>query len=113
MGRLEIVNGCYQSRIGILSRLSGVLEMVRYWVYILRCSDNSLYTGITTNLERRVREHNSGSGSKYTRSRAPVAVAYAEPVRGKSRALKREFAIKKMSRNAKLLLCASHPARSD
>jgi putative endonuclease len=82
--------------------------MVRYWVYILRCSDGSLYTGITTNLERRVCEHNAGFASKYTRSRVPVAVAYAEPAKGKSRALKREYDIKKMSRSAKLLLCSRH-----
>ena len=85
--------------------------MVGYWVYILGCSDGSLYTGSTSDLRRRLRQHLSGKGSRYTRARLPVAVAYAERVQGRSRALKREFEIKKLSRSAKLLLCAGYAAK--
>lgn len=70
-----------------------------YFVYLLRCEDNSLYCGITTDLTRRVREHNSGSKSaKYTRSRRPVSLVYYETVESHEKALKREFAIKKLSK---------------
>ncbi len=81
-----------------------------YWVYIVRCADGSLYTGITNDLERRVRSHNAGFASKYTRTRTPVTLAYAEEAGGRGEALKRESIIKKMSRSAKLLLCASYSA---
>jgi predicted GIY-YIG superfamily endonuclease len=73
-------------------------------VYVLRCKTGELYTGCTTDLERRVREHNSGSGSKFTRSRLPVDVVYKEELAGRSEALRRERAIKAMRRSAKLLL---------
>jgi len=82
----------------------------RYWVYILRCSDGSLYTGSTNSVERRLSEHNSGRGSKYTRSRLPVVLCYLEKSRDRSGALRREAEIKKLSRSQKLLLCASNPA---
>jgi len=81
-----------------------------YWVYMLQCSDKTLYTGITNDLRRRIREHNSGSASKYTRSRRPVSLVYAEAADGKSEALKRETAIKNMSRSAKLLLSTAYSA---
>lgn len=85
--------------------------MARFWVYIVRCSDGTLYTGITNDLEMRIRRHNDGRGSKYTRARTPVTLVYAEAARGKSDALKREIGIKKLSRSAKLLLCSSFSAR--
>jgi putative endonuclease len=73
-------------------------------VYVLRCRTGQLYTGCTTDLERRVREHNSGNGSRFTRSRLPVAVVYMEELPSRSEALRRERAIKGMRRNEKLLL---------
>ena len=76
----------------------------RAFVYILECGDGSLYTGWTTNVEERVKMHNSGSGAKYTRSRLPVKLVYFEEVDGRSAALKRETAIKKLSRDKKILL---------
>lgn len=79
-------------------------------MYILRCSDGSLYTGSTNDVPRRLRQHLSGRASKYTRARLPVSVAYAESVGGRRGALKREFEIKKLSRSAKLLLCAGYAA---
>ena len=73
-------------------------------VYILKCSDNSLYTGWTDDLQRRLKQHNLGQASKYTRSRLPVEVVYQEEAQTKSDALKREAAIKRLSRQEKLAL---------
>ncbi|MEG1870738.1 MAG: GIY-YIG nuclease family protein [Peptostreptococcaceae bacterium] len=74
------------------------------YVYILKCGDNTLYTGWTTNLEKRLKCHNSGKGAKYTRCRLPVEIIYSENLSDKSSALKRECEIKKLSRDKKLLL---------
>ena len=73
-------------------------------VYMLRCRDASLYTGITNNLTRRLAAHAAGRASRYTRSRRPVRLAYQESLATRSLALKREAAIKRMSRRAKLAL---------
>ena len=73
-------------------------------VYILECADNSLYTGITTNLTRRVQEHHAGTGAKYTKNRGPYTVRYTEITKTRSTALKREAAIKTLDRSAKLAL---------
>ena len=77
---------------------------MEYIVYILRCGDGSLYTGITNNLEHRVAVHNSGKGAKYTRSRLPVTPVYWETVSDKPAALRRELAIKKLTREEKMEL---------
>ena len=75
------------------------------WIlYILRCSDDSLYTGITNDFPKRIKQHNSGKGSKYTRARLPVSVVYTEDFDIKSSALKREIQIKRLTRSAKLQL---------
>lgn len=73
-------------------------------VYLLRCRDGSLYCGITNNLPKRLKAHATGKASRYTRSRLPVALAYTEPQKSKSAALKRETAIKRLTRAAKLQL---------
>jgi predicted GIY-YIG superfamily endonuclease len=79
--------------------------MTNLWfVYVLRCADDSLYTGITTDLKRRVEQHNAGTASRYTRSRLPVALEYQEEAPTKSAALKRELAIKALPRKAKVEL---------
>ena len=75
-----------------------------YYVYILKCCDSTLYTGITTDLQKRLATHNSGKGAKYTRSRLPVELAYQEQQPDKSSALKREIEIKKLTRAQKLQL---------
>ncbi|MDO5707874.1 MAG: GIY-YIG nuclease family protein, partial [Andreesenia angusta] len=77
------------------------------YVYILRCSDNTLYTGWTNNLYERLKKHNEGNGAKYTRARLPVELVYVEEYETKSEAMKREYQIKKMSRRKKLLLIES------
>jgi len=75
-------------------------------VYLARCHDGTLYTGITTDPERRLAEHNAGAGAAYTRSRLPVALVYWEVVVDRSAALRREHAIKQLSRAAKEALAA-------
>lgn len=70
-------------------------------VYLLRCSDGSLYCGITNDLPKRLKVHAAGKASRYTRSRLPVTLAYSEPQRSKSAALKREAAIKALRRSDK------------
>ena len=71
-------------------------------LYTLKCRDGTLYTGITTDLSRRVRQHNDGTASRYTRSRLPVKLIFSEPCRGRSQALKREYAMKQLSRKDKI-----------
>jgi putative endonuclease len=71
-------------------------------VYIIRCKNNKLYTGITNSIERRLAKHNSGKGGRFTRSWKPVKLIYTKKVRNRSSALKREAAIKKLSRSEKL-----------
>jgi putative endonuclease len=78
-------------------------------VYVLRCADGSLYTGITTDVSRRLAEHNGdgGVGARYTRSRRPVALVYAEAAGNRAEASRREAAIKRLDRARKLALCAA------
>ena len=73
-----------------------------YFVYILECGDKSLYTGITTDLKRRLAEHKKGEGGHYTRARGALKIRYSEKHPNRSTALKREAAIKRMSRVQKL-----------
>ncbi len=77
------------------------------YVYMLECRDGSLYTGWTTDITRRLRVHNSGQGARYTRSRLPVKLVYLEEAGERSHALRREAAIKKLSRIQKEKLVAS------
>lgn len=77
---------------------------VAWFVYMLRCGDNSLYTGYTDDVQRRLATHQSGKGAKYTRSRLPVSLAYYEELPDKSSALRREAAIKRLTRQQKLEL---------
>ena len=76
-----------------------------YFIYILKCSDDTLYTGITTDIERRVDEHNNSvKGAKYTKLRRPVELVYSEKSEDRSSASKREYVIKKLTRKEKLEL---------
>ena len=77
------------------------------YCYIVECADGTFYTGWTTNLERRVKEHNAGRGSRYTRLRRPVKLVYSERQPDRSAAMRREAKIKRMSRVAKLALSKS------
>lgn len=78
--------------------------MVNHYIYIVRCSDDSLYTGYATDVEARIAKHNEGKGAKYTKARRPVRLMYEEAFETKSEALKREYAIKQLSRHDKLRL---------
>lgn len=73
-------------------------------VYILKCADNTMYTGITNDLEGRVKSHNNGTGAKYTRGRGPVKVVYTEKCTDRSQATKKEREIKTLNRASKLKL---------
>lgn len=74
------------------------------YTYILECSDGTLYTGWTNNLEKRLRDHNEGNGAKYTKARRPVVLVYYEAFETKEEAMRREYAIKHMTRREKELL---------
>ncbi len=76
------------------------------YVYMLRCKDGSLYTGWTNDLQHRLAAHSAGRGAKYTRGRGPLTLVYTEELADKETALKREAAIKKLTRIEKLALCA-------
>ncbi len=78
-------------------------------VYLLRCRDGSLYTGITTDLERRLARHRAGTASAYTRARRPVRLVYHERQPDRSTALRREAALRRLSRDEKLGLVRSRP----
>lgn len=78
--------------------------MKKWYVYILKCNDGTLYTGITDDLDRRLEQHNTGKGAKYTRGRGPVTLLYEETYSSKGEALSREHAIKALKRAQKLAL---------
>lgn len=81
---------------------SGQSQITDGWVvYLLRCSDDSLYCGITNDVERRVKMHNSGNGSAYVRSRLPARLVYSEPAKNRSQASKREYEIKQLKKSQK------------
>lgn len=75
-----------------------------WYLYMLKCRDGSLYTGITTDVQRRLEEHRSGKGAKYTRGRGPLELVYNETCGTYSEALKREYAVKQLTRKDKLKL---------
>lgn len=75
--------------------------MKKNYVYIVECRDNTYYTGWTTNLDKRIKAHNLGKGAKYTKARRPVKLVYLEEYDDKSSALKREYAIKQLTRKQK------------
>jgi putative endonuclease len=83
--------------------LEGVYFMKCY-TYIIKCKDDSLYTGWTNNIEKRMKAHNDGTGAKYTRGRGPVTLVHLEVFDTKEEAMRREAAIKKLSKKEKLLL---------
>lgn len=74
------------------------------YTYMVKCRDGTLYTGWTNNLEKRLTDHNAGKGAKYTKSRRPVELVYYESYETKEEAMRREYAIKRMSRKEKLQL---------
>ena len=83
--------------------------MKQWCVYILRCGDGSLYTGVTDDFAHRLAPHRAGKGAKYTRGRGPLAPVYREDCENMSAALKREYAIKQLTRAEKLALIRENP----
>ena len=85
----------------VLAKLKKGEPEASWFVYIMRCADDSLYTGISNDVPRRLRQHNDGTASRYTRSRLPVVLVYQETQASRSVAWKRELTIKGLSRQAK------------
>ena len=75
----------------------------KWYFYVLWCKDNTMYTGVTTDVDRRLKEHNEKKGAKYTRSRIPVSILYSREMENRSTAQKLESAFKKLTRNNKLI----------
>ncbi|TVO77006.1 GIY-YIG nuclease family protein [Sedimenticola selenatireducens] len=87
--------------------------MPTWYIYILQCSDNTLYTGITTDLERRLHEHNhSPKGAKYTRARRPIVLVYSEPADCRSTASRREWELKQLNATDKRQLISAQSNKS-
>ena len=86
---------------------------MNWYVYILRCKDDSLYCGITPDVEKRLEQHRSGKGAKYTRGRGPLEVVYTEACINHSDALKREYTIKRLSRIEKLKLIDTYKTAAE
>jgi len=84
-----------------------------HYVYVVRCRDDSFYTGYTTDVERRVREHDAGEGAKYTRGRTPVELVHVEPFDSKSAAMSREYELKQLSRRQKESLVAESDGETE
>lgn len=80
---------------------------VSAYTYIVKCNDNTLYTGWTNDLEKRIKTHNAGKGAKYTKSRLPVTLVYYETFQTKEEAMRREWEIKHLTRSKKLQLLTS------
>jgi putative endonuclease len=95
---------------GIVGFLHGSKEVDMNYTYIVRCKDDTLYTGWTNDLEKRVNAHNDGKGAKYTKSRKPVALVYYEAFQTKEEAMSREYHIKRMSRKEKERLISGDAA---
>lgn len=85
------------------------MEQALWYVYILRCGDGTLYTGITDDVEKRLAAHRSGRGAKYTRGRGPLTLLYTEAQKDRAAASRREYAIKALPRREKLRLCGISP----
>lgn len=81
-----------------------------WYVYLLRCADGSLYAGITTDPDRRLAEHNAGTGAKYTRARRPLALAWLEPAADRAAASRREHQVRTLAKVDKERLVAAHAA---
>jgi putative endonuclease len=85
--------------------------MQQFYCYIIECADGTLYTGMTTDIERRLHQHNLGIGSRYTRSRRPLRLVFVEPQPDRRAAMRRERAIKELPRKRKIALITTNPWR--
>ena len=85
----------------------------KHYTYMLQCADGTLYTGYTNHLEKRVKTHNEGKGAKYTRNRRPVKLVYFEVYDTKQQAMKREYAMKQLTRRQKMELIRNRQEQPD
>ncbi|MGT2866256.1 GIY-YIG nuclease family protein [Streptococcus fryi] len=85
-----------------------MVKETKSYMYVVRCADNTLYTGYTTDIDRRLKTHNAGKGAKYTKTRLPVELIYFESFDDKSSAMKAEAAFKRKNRQAKLKYINKH-----
>lgn len=104
---LATVSKAIQFDLGPPSAWRRMGDMTAWYVYMVRCADDSLYTGVATDIAARVATHNAGKGAKYTRGRRPVILIYQEPQQDRGAALRRERAIKRLRPAAKLRLVES------
>lgn len=116
IGQTVLVSGLSSKSVILMARepdgaKERAVEVVSWFVYMLQCKDGSLYTGYTDDVQRRLAVHSAGKGAKYTRSRLPVELVYQEELPDKSAALRREAAIKKLTRRQKLDLIEGQPCR--
>ena len=88
------------------------VNLSKYYVYIVNCNDNTFYCGYSNNVEKRVDTHNKSLGAKYTKTRLPVRLVYTECFNSKSEAMKREYQIKQLTRQQKLILIKKYENRS-
>lgn len=86
--------------------------MDKAYMYVVKCSDNTLYTGYITDLKRRIDTHNAGKGAKYTRNRRPVTLIYTETFESKKAAMQAEYAFKQKTRSQKLAYIAEHSIKN-
>lgn len=100
-GSMETMRAFNRSMKSIDADTNDIVNGPKWSVYIVECSDGTLYTGVTTELERRINKHNDGTAAKYTRHRRPVKLVYSEPANNRSAALKRELAIKRLTTDRK------------
>ncbi len=100
----EDCGGLYIFYIVIQMKISQKTGMDMNFTYIVKCSDGTLYTGWTNDLDRRMKAHNDGKGAKYTKSRRPVVLAYFECFETKEEAMRREYEIKRLTRKEKMKL---------
>lgn len=87
--------------------------MKKWFVYIVKCSDNTYYTGISTNVNKRIITHNKGKGAKYTKCRLPVILLYSKKLENKSQASKEEYRIKQLTKSEKILLISKHSVKGN
>ncbi|WP_281645449.1 GIY-YIG nuclease family protein [Parendozoicomonas sp. Alg238-R29] len=113
---LEITLGLKKSSLYILKQNVKILDPMNHWfLYLIRCKDNSLYCGITTDVERRFAEHQSGKGkaARYLRGRGPLELVFSEKVKNRSWALKMEYKLKKQPKATKEKLVAGQVSLQD
>lgn len=101
MPRSKKGSNCFGGTIIPEENSDNIYKMQKHYIYIVRCNDNSLYTGYAIDLKRREKEHNEGGGARYTRMRRPVKIVYFEEFRARSAATKREYQIKQLRKKDK------------